>query len=982
MVVSMILSAVLVLLAAAGVAQGTSSPGRAGAVGLPGYLVSTADWDPVEEAERLAAVLLEARTVFEVEEALNDILELIGIGVYDLHGTPIRVGNETSAEDFFLYGFETRLLAEGFLAERYLSLEAVVESWRSMGIPIVPLGQSTSELVSTSEVERTLRGIRRTAEENPEHPAGFWIRLFDELGNRERYPFDLLDDDEEPAIEGFARAMQAMLEEQMDVMRREAEAEGDFEMLERLDVLQTEPGQKALLEAMAAGDTLRIMKLFMGEEEIAEVEKALREMEADLREEEEVPEHVRHMVQSVRRFLAGADIDPAELSFEFLHEQMDQLREWHQESLEAHRAAIVESYERARSGSAAEFASAIYRADQAVSSAILELELLEFELGELSDFVEDLEEEYEDNKHNWEEFERRFGLPTFDEEERSPIYLDPIQSLLLHIDMFLEPRTPPEPTGGALESRVQFLKDRLSLVAHAQAPGGGGRSSDAFGWMNDALSTGRSIRSVINDVKNIGMERSYKGAAGAIVRGTVQTAATELHLEVFYRDDGTSRPGAPQDPRASIHLRHGERLDEKEIQIQARLSSPFLDALSDALSQIDPGLAYGPVWDLLGTSDSVAEALDDLYSLADWDLDEVPVRFQPDSEFFGTFLEPTTRWDSVRGLTFTQKTGSDRIADGFFYLKREEPDIGGWTEVVPGLVRVQAMVNASSAAMYNPARWGLAVGEEIFRPVEADINVQVERHIPVPRFGSLTFSRTVTEVGGTDAQDEVSRSMFSRHASATLTIELTRLRMDEGGALSADYSAKLTGDWQENDHQAYLVECDECGPNWDNTKTVTTTGTLVGTARGRTGEIMFMVDSRADTYVVWPGPLLGKSLLEMEVVGDKRITTIEKSCCDDEDDDSEPEDDENDDSERKTESESVTKADMEAFVTTHMFNSARIYVLDRPHFPRTVELRDSARWTRVYPDPRMAVYLGAPSPDFTYYITTHVRWNLGRLGDQ
>jgi len=146
-------------------------------VDFPRHLPSTAEWDPVEKAEEFAAVLHNAETVSEVQAVIHDILELIGVGVYDVYGTVVRKGAEIFADDFFLYDFETRLAAEGFLAQQYLSLDAVVESWRSMGIPIRPLGNHQTELVSVAEIEKTLRALRRTAEAQPEHPAGFWIRL-------------------------------------------------------------------------------------------------------------------------------------------------------------------------------------------------------------------------------------------------------------------------------------------------------------------------------------------------------------------------------------------------------------------------------------------------------------------------------------------------------------------------------------------------------------------------------------------------------------------------------------------------------------------------------------------------------------------------------------------------------------------------------------------------------------------------------------
>ena len=86
-------------------------------VEYPDNLDNSCDWDPVEKSLELSRTLKNAKTVDEVKEALLEILELIGIGVYDVYGTPIRLGNERSEEDFFFYKFEIDLLASAFLIE-------------------------------------------------------------------------------------------------------------------------------------------------------------------------------------------------------------------------------------------------------------------------------------------------------------------------------------------------------------------------------------------------------------------------------------------------------------------------------------------------------------------------------------------------------------------------------------------------------------------------------------------------------------------------------------------------------------------------------------------------------------------------------------------------------------------------------------------------------------------------------------------------
>ncbi len=939
-----------------------------------GYFPEHDEWDPVEKSVHFASILLEADNVHQVENAIHDILELIGIGVYDVYGMPIRIGNESSEDDFFLYDFETRLLAESFLKGTYLSLEAVAESWQSMGIPIVPLGSQGTELVSALEVEKGLRTLREAAEDNPESSEGFIVRLIDELGNREEFPFDLLDEeDDEPEIEGLAPGMKEMVQEQLDMIRQEAEEDGDHEMLARLEILESEAGQRALMEAMIEGDMFRMMQLLMGEAAIEELGEMMKEQTQEMRQDEDIPEGLFQYIDTASQFFSGQDVDFIQANIDFLKDEMEHYdRQW-EKGVEEAREEISDTYKYINDLPATRYARAVYDLNSLVSQSALHLDGLQDRYEYLSNIVEPWEEEYEDMKEIMEEMESKFGLPTLDEEEVSRLHFDPIQSLLLHIDMFLEPRDMMVASGhtGSTERYVGGIIDGMqtlwSYVIPSVHAGGNpcsigdsqGRYSDAYGGLNNLLSTSRSVRGIIKDIRNVGLNRSYTAAAKNIVRGAIQTAATEIHVDVYYVVDRVATKAGPDNPNAHIHMRHGEERPSRYIRIEARIESPFLDALSDLLSQVDPTRACGPIRDLLGAPDPLGS----LHDIADHDMSGVSIRFEPESEFLFEHLLYASEWDYVRGTTFTKKTNEEGIANGIFYLNKETPDVGGWTEVTPGAVRVQAMVNASEAAIYNPASWGLAVGEEIFRPVQTHVQIRVEHHVPVQRTGTLTLTRTVTETGSTSDFDQSGYSMLSRNGRATLTLNITNLVMDEEGNMTADYNGTLTGNWEIVDTVGHYPENGDGSPS---ETVVTTKGNFTGSASGTSKGVEFRVNSRNDTYLVWPGPLLAELMARMTIRGQ---TTVKREVTGD--DGREPD---------EPESDPIRGiGDLEEFIVNHIFDHSALFIGSKP-FDRGYDLSDSVHARRVIPNDELRSLLGRQPADFMHTITTNVEWNLRGVG--
>ncbi len=929
------------------------------------------DWNPAEKAVELGDTLLSVDNILEIEVAIYDVLELIGIGVYDVYGVPIRIGNERSEDDFFLYDFEVGLLADSFLKQNYLSFEAIAESWRSMGIPIVPLASSSSELVTALAVEEALRELRKTAEAEPDNPEGFIVRLIDELGNREQFPFDLLDeDDDEPEVEGLAAGMKDVVEEQLALVRKEAIQDGDHEMLARLEILESEEGKKALIDAMLQGDMFVMMRLLMGEDEIDELATEMREQQREMSQDDDVHEGMVRFLGDASQFFSGQDVDFIQINIDYMKDEMEHNLNLREQRIDEMKKEVSDTYDYMKNIPANRYSLAVYNANLFVIEANVEVDLLEDKHIYISNKVEPWEEEYKDIKKITEEIESQFGLPFTDTKEVSKLYFDPIQALLLHIDMFLEPR---ELDRVAVSNKPKSIVDHIKaffgnlsplvLAQNCQIGNSQGNYPDAYGALNNLLSTARSVRGIIQDIKNVGLNQSYSNAAKNIVRGAIQTAATELVVDLYYHEGSRVTKAGSQNPTASIHMRHNEPRPDKYIRIEARIESPFLDALSDILNDIDPSRACGPIRDLLGMPDPLGS----LHDIADFDKSGVPIRFEPESEFLFNFLLYASGWDAIHGTTFTKNTNNQGVADGIFYLNKEAPDVGGWTEVTASPLRVQAMVNASEAAIYNPARWGLAVGEELFRPVQTHVQIRIEHHIPVERVGKLELTRNVTETGSVRESDDNGFSELSRNGQANLVLTINNLRMDKEGNFIANYTANLSGNWTiVNTSGNYFTGSDDL-PSVSYTETTSRASFTAG-ASGTSRGVDLIVDPRSDTYLVWPGPLLAELLSALEVIGEETITTVVTT---------------KDGKRTETDRESIEGVgDLEDFIIMHVFDHSALFIYPKPQFSRNYDLRDSVSVTRAFPNLEIARRFGAPEPDFTHFISTNISWDLKGTGVQ
>ncbi len=787
------------------------------------------------EAERFARELLEAHTPAQAETVVVRVLERVGIGVYDAIGNPVVVGNEEAPDAFYLYDFEVRALATLVTRGRLVPLHDVVYELQTFGIHTQPGDAPTPLALSSAAVERALRALRAEAERDPTARDWFLILLIDALGDREEFPFSLLEEEESElgfaatAEEGFGE----LLSRELQVALEEALADGDAETAQRIAAMMEGEGFEAVMQAMLSGNIAEVMQMMAGEEAIADLEEGRRELRADAADAELEPE-VRAFLQSTEA-MVGAMITPG-------HRSDIVLMETHLEALRAQRdlraAAIREGldeweYERRELRENAQSATALY----GLASLAAGLSSLAWQHDELEVFREFLTEHeafIEEGIENQREAEARalsLGLPWEEDEERSNLMLDPVQALLVAADLLLQPRqarvaasrpqlSPPQRgrTGTASSAAVH---PTIAMIAH---PGASARFAadpppsarpllrlpptnaasdpaldfgspdpchqigrlqsaypDAFGLLEGALGVGRAARSTVKQFTPKGV----KGALEDILRGIVNFVTIDLQVTVRYLpDDSGGAPGG-----GYIHQRH-YREENKRIEINAELEDlvPNLlpGALRDLADRYDPqvsvcGFLKDIAGDLGGAAGDLADLLSALERLLDGqDFAGTPVLFEPTGEAWDVLEMRPRDWDAVRAptfLTFINRMGEDGRTTGVLYPSVEQPDIGGRREVVRVPVRVQAVMSESPNLWRSYSALGLRVLEETFQPVQRWVPVYVERHVPTPISGRVEITRTVTESGSTSVSGEAERSTKDRHSSWTVNLRLENARL-------------------------------------------------------------------------------------------------------------------------------------------------------------------------------------------------------------
>jgi hypothetical protein len=798
-----------------------------GAPAWPGEAVQV-PWRADEEARRLADDLSAARTRLEAEAAILQILERLGVGVYNHLGLPRVPGNERGEDDFWLYDFQVAILAEAFLRSGFTALNDIVESWRgyhqagwTFGPQKVP---TTFKLFDALQVEQALRALRRQAEEAPEEARGLLIRLFDALGDREQHPFNLLDEPEEtqehqqPSGPGAAmrEMMRGIMEQELAETRQEAEQEGDAEGLAVIDRLMSDEG----MEAMMRGDIAGMISAALGDE-AEEVLAMLGEAEQELaaaQQEADTPEQKR-MLESTAGLLAGlrtarteeGALELLEQAVRTLRDQRDHLAAMVRRTEDEHRRNWPQDRARLPADAAAVVSQGISEAEDQL--AVLDLKGGLWWAQYSYDSAESALEEAREEKRVQEESGLKGAVPT-EEEAGSTLMLDPVQVMLLHLDLM-----PPRPYA----ARSFACPDQCSpwsglLLA---STGGGGiagacrmigqaaaSSPDLFGALQHAVweTAGAAVADAWSGTSfpSTGMPRAEGFIKGhnwimdltTILSGAIETLGTEATAEVAYTD--------PEDrARGAMHLLHrGDGEERGRRHARVKVNVEYLFDHSAITQQCGP---------LAGASLPSKGPMKDM---------EVRYRF-PQGEPLETRRDG---WWKVALPDHIQITGADGTATGRFFPAPAHPDLGGRRMTRPVDIRINVLPTADASAAYNPAAWGLGVARVVFQPHQLYEPVMIEYHEPLPYRGRVTFKRTVRHrsgavAGGPTEGDPGWRSVdHNRNFEWILEAVFEAVDLNWEGNGGGRYRAEVNGNWHVNNEEEAIINCP--GPPHPNRRLV------------------------------------------------------------------------------------------------------------------------------------------------------------------
>lgn len=159
-------------------------------LGGPSFTVAQMDVTPAVEAERLAHALNSAAVAGDAAAAESVIKEIMDFIQVPTLGPDFGVG-ATGADvpPIGLFAAQITIVAKAFVEAKYTALDDLVQAWKAGAIGFTSIGGKD---FTAAGVEAVLKKVRREAEDDPDDWGGFVIRLVDELGDREKYPFSLL----------------------------------------------------------------------------------------------------------------------------------------------------------------------------------------------------------------------------------------------------------------------------------------------------------------------------------------------------------------------------------------------------------------------------------------------------------------------------------------------------------------------------------------------------------------------------------------------------------------------------------------------------------------------------------------------------------------------------------------------------------------------------------------------------------------------
>lgn len=164
-------------------AAGTPTRSISGVLGLnPGEAKN----DTLAQATALANLVTKAGSEQSLYQALLQVFDALGIGVYSGQGRLVQRGAERGPNDFYLYDWEVRIIARSILRQDKWSNEQIAVALNSAGMFDPP--------VARDELARLLRVVVVNSKDTPEDPTSLLPLLVRELGLRQPQPYDLLQE--------------------------------------------------------------------------------------------------------------------------------------------------------------------------------------------------------------------------------------------------------------------------------------------------------------------------------------------------------------------------------------------------------------------------------------------------------------------------------------------------------------------------------------------------------------------------------------------------------------------------------------------------------------------------------------------------------------------------------------------------------------------------------------------------------------------
>ncbi|MFU8888827.1 MAG: hypothetical protein ACNA8N_09530 [Trueperaceae bacterium] len=828
--------------------------------------------DATEEAERMAQALFAAATPADAEAVILEVLERIGVGVYDAIGTPIVVGNEADEDDLWLLDIEVEALAVAFVAGQLVPLDGLASRWREAGIEVVEDVRPVP--ISGGIVERALRSVRTEVARDPRHPQPFLILLVDALGDREDFPFALLD--EEEAELGFAApgedAAASMMRSMFEQALRDAVADEDPEAAATFDAALDDPATfDAMVAAMMRGDIGAVMALLMGADVVQELAEAQQDLRADAADPD-VPEEQRAFLEAADTLLTaivtpgdGSALAMAEASLATLHATLELQRAQLGEAT----AELEELLERVMdpdAGASGRYSGFVGFTGDAL---LLDWQLDEFETFER--FVEAQEAVLEERRAEHEaasEPGTRLELP-WEGDDGSELMLDPLQALLVAVDALGETRVarsarpgPPPAVGDDVLAQASTSGACAGIGELASA------HPDGFGRIERLLGVSRQARAVVTELATGGV----KSTLTSLIRSAITAATTRLEVRLAYLPNDVG--GATGGIMAPFHDR-----DDRRVVLRAQLHDTLPEMLPpgvrDLMQRVGPhvevcGFLKGLAGDAGGAAGDLADLADAVQRMADGrDLSNVPIVVDLAGEAWSLLHVRRADWDGQRGaspMSMIARTDEDGRASGPLLPRPQTPDVGGILRVEAVPVRVQAILTESADAFWNRGALASQIAEELLRPVQTWVRVHVGVYQPQPIRGSMTLTRTVTERGDVSTTVDEREERVVRNATYTLTLRVDDAVLVGGagapaatgvalpGGPSVGSRARLTAtvayEIHETRVETWTGDCDGVATIFVR-QTVETT-TFEGSGHGPAPAPELAVFSASGTYLVQP----------------------------------------------------------------------------------------------------------------------------------